>query len=696
MEDIDFEEELKKVEKKAEVVENIALDDATETFDWDMYLRAYLAWPTNLVYKLVNAMPEHFDKHRNLPFRMYAEKVLDKATPAEDPLYNFLTFQVMTPMLKGWNSGTAARDIFDVNRVLAYSAQVEFVPVEFNAVTYYWCSKVHYESLPLLPLSPYHCHLAESFVSVGPAGIKPRSYPTNLLNVVQTSAGTQWRGSSVFEILVNKSKTTCRTPAQLALFAGVNNIESAAIRLADFDPDQASNIKPLNAKLNSIFAKCTTEWVEFFAAIGRDVHDPISAPRMLASLYPGGKGFYGECNTITIWLTGPSTIKVRDPRHTYIEHTYIPYSMNEKWPAECVMYAVTPADVQLYQAITGKPPHALVLPLTQLMGTSKHLRKLSQLTTHVTMIIAFAETPLVIFTPAANGFNINSIESNLKSLETEIVRLALTNLKSKLGKKVVDHVVAYKIMPDKDYSPTKCAVTFAPWLSANQVAAVAHTYMSMVDIEKETMLPTTHATDLIINGKTVRKGVQEAGIVANYPRAMPPGITYYGQLIKAGQYYEVKDGTLNESNVVLPRPDIYNWNKVQQEEVAPRAKPTVIIARANPPPGPAPAQAGAQANAGPAPAQAGAQANAGPVPQTPQAPPPAGNQPMQPNFPQNPPPAQARVVREMSGQPEGAKQHARNLEQDAMDAQQKKNAAERPAGKMPPNKIPTGTKRQNI
>lgn len=560
MDNLNFLEALAEFEQPADFAQAVAVE-AAPAVNWNAHFDYYLSLPDRVVALLcrTNAM-----EYREWDLRPFNDYLVHRGLWNEDLATNLLTGMVMRPLLAGWNSCNAARTIKEVNGWLVYRGEVEFVPVLVDGTTVYYCNRVRYESVPILPLHPAAAILANSFIRPG-ATLSTRVYPNNLLNIVKTSQGKQWRGVSVFQPLLAYDQATCRAPAQIASYAGMHIITQAANALLDYNSADAAKLLPISKTGRSIFQTCVAQWNDFFCAVGTDRFGAITNDRLLATLFPSGVGFFGECSGVVKWLAGPCALKLRNYSRTYIDHVFIDYASNSEWPAKCVMYAITPEDVKFYQDFTRTPVKALVVTLTSLVDSNQHLLALAQFVNNVKLTICFTESPIVIIEPTLDGgLAISSISSNFAKLETLIVECALENIRARLTGQPA--YCAFEVTAAQGYAPGVCSVNFLPKLTVDALCCEAKQYMSMDDNMKRLFHVSTHTSDVFINGRRIR-AVEQPEVVANYPRAMPAGCGNYTALFTPGEYYAFDNNgvfTIIYNHGLNP-PDIYNWKKANRE-----------------------------------------------------------------------------------------------------------------------------------
>lgn len=381
----------------------------------------------------------------------------------------------------------------------------------------------------------------------------------------------QWRGSTLVDNLIKKAPL-CASPQQLAAYAGLNNIAKLAEAINDFNPDDSTKISSVNGR--SIFTNEVDAWHEFFRIIATDFFGVITCTRAIASIFVDG-GYYGELAGVAKWLPHPHVLKVKNKIYAFIEHTYLHYEDLSVWPERCVMYAVSPQDIDTYCVVMKKAPAAVILPLTGLSDSSKHLRSLLTYASAVELLLIFAQTPLVAFVPKATGLAINSVISNLRALEQHIVGQCLRTFRNicqsfKTGFES-DEFFAWSIRPTETYGPGKCHVSFVGTHRMSTLYYKNHSYMGKSDIEKKLFVATSHLSDLQIDG-VVKKAAVETKVGGKYPRAFPNGRIVYEKLFIAGKTYQIKteeDGKLVCTEYETDfRPDIYNWDvKSPQPEV---------------------------------------------------------------------------------------------------------------------------------
>jgi len=555
MDDFDFEAELAATDKPAVFAQAAAPAVTAPVINWNDHFAFYLGLPDRVVALLCRT---DINAYKTFDIRPFNDYLAHRQLYTEELKSAYTTGMIMRQLIPGWNSGCAARSIAEVNSWVVYRGEVEFVPVIQAGITVYWCNRVRYESVPILPLHSGSANLANSFLSTSDRGLKVRTYPDNLVNIVKTPGGKQWRGANVFEGLLARDAATSKSPAQFASFCGPALMARVAVALCDYNPADARNIIPVVKQDGSIFANAITDWNNFFAAVGCDRFGPISKARMMATLYPSGVGYFGECAGVSKWLSGPCVLKVKDVRRTFVGHSFIDHANNHEWPYRCVMFSVTPEEIIFYQNITRTPVHSLVLSLTALLGSSKHIQALSHYVNTVKLVVAFSAKPVIILEPTLEGgLNIGSVVSNLRDLEKCIVEVALDNIKARLSGRRAAY--AFSITAAEGYAVGACRVNFTPFKFDNDIACEMQTYMSMDDSMKKLFHTTSHASDVVINGQRIKQaGVPE--VVQNYPRAMPKGCGLYAALFQPGQFYGINEGKfdiIGQHN--FTEPDIYNW-----------------------------------------------------------------------------------------------------------------------------------------
>jgi hypothetical protein len=179
---------------------------------------------------------------------------------------------------------------------------------------------------------------------------------------------------------------------------------------------------------------------------------------------------------------------------------------------------------------------------------------------------------LVAFSPDRKGLAINSVVSNLRSLETTIVKQCLVSLREQLKDRNVSRsTFAYSIKALDTYGPGKCHVEFVGTIKKEKLVSVNHSHMSLDDVEKKLFLATSHLSDLRVGPDAAAKstGSPDLKVASKYPRAFPIADKQLGKLYVAGKAYhvEVKTvGDLSTSSILLydkevPRPDLYNYKE---------------------------------------------------------------------------------------------------------------------------------------
>jgi len=556
MEDLNFDEIVQESDVAAQPVP-IGLAKAEESKDYSPIFDVYFRFSVKHVMLLANASTE---RKREWMYQtlnaVFRAAVLPEIEGGD--LYTCGEFISMASA--GWNTGQAAANIAQLNIWLFYNAQIEFVPVRNNNETWFWCSKVNYGGIPTLPTSPVISAFAMSIVKKTTT-LTARSYPDNFTNAIITSDKKCWRGETLVNQLVSRAPC-CATPQQLAAYAGAKNMGALAAKLADFDPATANAIVAPDGK--SIFANAIDKWHEVFRLIATDKFGTISCTRAIASEFSTGYGFFGELAGAAKWLPEPAVLKVRNRLYVFVEHTYIHYEDLRNWPASCVMYAVTPQDINTFCVVNRNAPAAVIMPLTALSDSSKHLKELQVYSSGVTLRLIFAATPLVAFIPDPQGLNIGSVVSNLRSLEKAIVEVCLKSYKETLTfvqqDQFYDAYYSYTITAQPTYGPGRCHVNF---VGTNKLSALLyknHSYMSKDDVEKRLFVATHHLSDLKIGDVQKTSHVGERTVTDRYPRAYPNVLVNYDKLFIAGKTYTFDD----KGNTVVVktdhRPDIYNYN----------------------------------------------------------------------------------------------------------------------------------------
>lgn len=536
MDDIDIEEfELQTDEKPVEIIPDGGIQTEEEVVKWEDVFADYLSLPTKAIYTFSTLTERQRYDACGAGWKKFFTTY---KIAGEPPKLDVINESFKARHKHGWNSGLFCRTITDVNKALAFYGQCEFIPAMADGnKNIYWCSKVNYQSLPIVPGNCEKLRAVSAFFSVGKTGLTAKQFPDNFTNAVVTSNNKKWRGSN-FALAVLKTATTyCSQPHQAAIYIGEVNAEKYTGSIADFDPTSARKIVPASTRSPSILSNCIPQYLELFAVVGRDEFGPVSTERMLASHYDGD-GFYGHCSGVTLWLTKTTIIKCQNVPASIINHTLQDFYNNASWPARCIMYACTPQDITTYTSIHGKPPKAVVLPFQAAIGGGKHIQALVQSCAKVRILVHFAATPLVSFVTegAKDGFNTNSLVSNLAALEKEVIVKLLEIMKDQLLFK--PYSLSWECKPTDTYGPSRCHVKWVevttPMLYCRQV------YMSSKDLEKAMFLPTGHASEIQVNGKKVSH-VADEGIAANYKRANPPFVAKSALIFKPGVWYD-EDG----------------------------------------------------------------------------------------------------------------------------------------------------------
>ena len=420
----------------------------------------------------------------------------------------------------GWNGGKVATNFAELNQLVAYSSQLELVSVKEGATELYYCNKCRYDSAPYLP-HRLGAYTLRNVVMLNQNGLVYRDIPLNL-HAALIKAGSSWKVRDIItkRLLPAAKKFIDDIPNEVALGYILNqNVAHIVNAIKAIDVGVARLIEPLTAD-KSIFAGAVlSQWSCFFDGFANDTIGVVSSARALASC--GFKGYYGELADISIWLATPTVLKIKTRQEGIIEHTYINYHDETKWPEEMCCYNPTPETLNGVISCAGWPT-ALAMPLTSVLTNTPQVDKYCSKFQRVSVTVLCCNSPVVVFqsSDAAHGLDGRSMAGALKDLEKAFVKGFLTMMVRRADPDKFNpcDFAAFGIYPDEGYDFDKFYVKVIPVTIQYNTSCMR--YVSMNDIEKKRSISTPRVADVHIDG-TAMGGAERIAQIPAYPRRLP-------------------------------------------------------------------------------------------------------------------------------------------------------------------------------
>jgi len=564
----------------AEAKANSKTDIKEETY-LDKHM-AYLSLPFEVVWHLIHCC--FSDKENYVAARScFKEGNLSKISSAfKAETSSKLTAEQLNLPLKwiekriraGWRSGKLCTSVSGLNKLAAFNAQLEFIPVRVDNANHFICHKVRFNACPYLPVKVC-TRPVDMLYRFNGKTMEPRTLPLNLHAAFQKQ-GKKWEAALTAALYVKRAHTVfphIESSAQLATILGNQNYDKLVSLHQGVDEKVADFIEVLPNQKSIFSGKVLDQWSNFFSGFATDEFGPVSPARALASL--DYDVYYGELSEVAIWKPIPVVLKVKGRLESIVDHTYVDYYSTHVWPAGAMCYNLDPADLNAYIVGAGTPA-ALAMPITACFSKSPQIDTYCRRVSTVKITVLFASTPVVVFSKDNVGLSGASIKEAITVLERVFVKGYIIASKNNSSR-------GFTITPAQDYSPDKLSVKIT--VLTNPFNHVSTRYMSMTKKEKSRYIPTARVQDVYVGGDKLGNEEVLGTFVPTYPRASPTLIPRDELIIKGiydddGEYVGQGDIDLEdwapkrkpEDVNKPPRPDHVPANKTA-EKAAPEPKP---------------------------------------------------------------------------------------------------------------------------